>query len=85
MGDLLFAAVNIARKTSVDAETALRDGTLKFERRFKAMEALALEKGKIFTTLGLDAQEALWIEVKRLERGSPGGAVSLQTRGKISL
>jgi len=61
MGDLLFAAANLARKLDVEPETALRRATTKFERRFRRVEALAKERG-----IGpdLDALEALWNEVK---------------------
>ncbi len=68
VGDLLFAAVNVARKAGVDAETVLRNGTDKFERRFKAMELLAVEKHQVFPALGIDAQEALWQLVKQQEK-----------------
>ena len=61
IGDLLFAMVNWARKLGVDPEAALRSANAKFEGRFKAMEA---EAGEAFATLGLDAQEALWQQVK---------------------
>jgi len=62
VGDLLFAVVNWARKLGIDPEAALRAANTKFERRFKAMEA---EAGDAFPTLGLNAQEALWQQVKR--------------------
>lgn len=67
VGDLLFAAANLARKLDVDAEAALRAANGKFERRFQGMERLAAERGLSFETLGLAAQEALWQEVKRAE------------------
>jgi nucleoside triphosphate diphosphatase len=67
VGDLLFAAANLARKLDVDAEAALRAANAKFERRFRGMEALAAQRGKIFSELNLDAQEKLWLEVKRGE------------------
>lgn len=66
-GDLLFAAVNLVRAHGVDAEDALRNANAKFERRFRAMEKLATDRGKEFSALDLDAQEALWQEVKRSE------------------
>jgi len=67
IGDLLFAAANLARKLDVDAEAALRSAHAKFERRFRGMETLAAQRGEIFADLNLDAQERLWQEVKRGE------------------
>jgi len=70
MGDLLFVAANLARRLNVDPEIALRQANAKFERRFRAMEALASERGQDFTALDLDAQEALWQDVKKTERAT---------------
>jgi nucleoside triphosphate diphosphatase len=67
VGDLLFAAANLARKLDVDAEAALRAANVKFERRFHGMERLAAQRGEDFGTLSLAAQEALWQEVKRAD------------------
>ena len=67
IGDLLFAAANLARKLEVDAEAALRAANGKFERRFRGMEALARERGLVFAELSLAAQEELWQSVKRSE------------------
>jgi ATP diphosphatase len=67
VGDLLFAAANLARKLGVDAEDALRAANLKFERRFRAMEQLAKARGQEFARLDLAAQESLWLDVKRAE------------------
>ncbi len=67
MGDLLFAAANLARKLDVDAEAALRAANAKFERRFRGMEFLAAQRGEVFADLNLEAQERLWQEVKRGE------------------
>ena len=65
IGDLLFAAANLARKLDVDAEAALRAANIKFERRFRGMESLAAQRGEVFADLSLEAQERLWQEVKR--------------------
>lgn len=65
-GDLLFAAVNAVRHMGVSAEDALRAANAKFERRFRAMEALG---GEGFDALPLDDMEALWQRAKRNERG----------------
>jgi ATP diphosphatase len=67
IGDLLFAAANLARKLDVDAEAALRSANVKFERRFRGMESLAAQRGESFADLNLAAQERLWQEVKRGE------------------
>lgn len=64
VGDLLFVCANLARRLNVDPEIALRAANRKFERRFRAMEALSESKGQSFSDLGLDAQEALWQAVK---------------------
>ena len=62
MGDILFAAANLARKLDIDPEAALRRATAKFERRFRRVEALAAERG---IGTDLDALEALWQQVKQ--------------------
>jgi ATP diphosphatase len=67
VGDLLFAAANLARKLNVDAEAALRAANAKFERRFLGMESLAAQRGQLFSELDLAAQEDLWQAVKRGE------------------
>lgn len=72
-GDLLFAAVNLVRAHGIAPEDALRAANAKFEQRFRAMEAMADQAGANFAELSLDAQEALWQAVKRLEK-APSGA-----------
>jgi MazG family protein len=66
VGDLLFAAANLARKLDIEPETALRRATAKFERRFRRVEALAKERG--IGGRDLAALEALWEEVKAAEK-----------------
>lgn len=62
-GDLIFAVVNYVRAHGISAEEALRAANAKFEARFRAMEALAGPDE--FTKLSLEAQEALWQQVKK--------------------
>jgi MazG family protein len=64
VGDLLFAAANLARKLDVEPETALRRATVKFDRRFREVEKRASECG---VGRDLDALEALWQQVKAEE------------------
>jgi MazG family protein len=68
-GDLLFTMVNLARHLDVDAESALRRAGIKFERRFRNIEARLAAEGK--TPMQVDAAtlEALWTEVKESEAG----------------
>ncbi|MCA1939416.1 MAG: nucleoside triphosphate pyrophosphohydrolase [Caenispirillum bisanense] len=69
IGDLLFAVANLARKTGVDAESALRAANAKFERRFRAVEDLLEKQGKSPENSTLDEMEALWGRVKKDLRG----------------
>jgi MazG family protein len=65
MGDLLFAAANLARKLDIDPEAALRHANTKFERRFRSVELRARQQA---AGTDLDALETLWQEVKQQER-----------------
>ncbi|MFC3174480.1 nucleoside triphosphate pyrophosphohydrolase [Novosphingobium bradum] len=67
-GDLLFAAVNAVRALGIAPEEALRAANVKFERRFKRMEAISEAEGEVFAELPLGRQEALWQQVKAGER-----------------
>ena len=68
VGDLLFAAVNLARHLKVDPEAALRGANLKFERRFAHIEKSLAEGGRTPESAGLDEMERLWAEAKAKER-----------------
>jgi nucleoside triphosphate diphosphatase len=65
IGDLLFAAVNLARHARVDAESALRAASTKFERRFRAIEDSLAAQGRTPAQASLDEMEVLWNEAKR--------------------
>jgi len=67
MGDLLFAAVNLARFLHVDPEIALKKANAKFSRRFRAMEARARESGREFKELPREEMETLWDATKNAE------------------
>jgi nucleoside triphosphate diphosphatase len=62
LGDLLFAAVNLARHHGIDPETALRGATERFEARFRHVERIA---DKPLKDMDLDDLEALWQQAKR--------------------
>lgn len=61
-GDILFAAVNLARWNKIDAEQALLKANKKFEKRFRKMEELAT---KPLTQYTFDEYDALWREAKK--------------------
>ncbi len=64
VGDLLFAAVNLARHLKVDADQALRRTNRKFERRFAAIEDGLAEQGRAPADATLAEMEALWQRAK---------------------
>ncbi|MFC5577315.1 nucleoside triphosphate pyrophosphohydrolase [Lysobacter niabensis] len=68
IGDLLFVAANIARHARVDVGAAMRRANLKFERRFRTMEALADTDGTSLAALPLDVQDRYWNRAKASEK-----------------
>jgi ATP diphosphatase len=70
VGDLLFAAVNLARHLKVDPEAALRSANAKFERRFAHIENRLAEGGQTPEGATLDEMEQLWVEAKVQERAA---------------
>ena len=68
VGDLLFVAVNLARKAGVDPETALQNCNLKFENRFNYVEEQVVLKHKTFHDVSLDIMEGYWQDAKAYDR-----------------
>ena len=64
VGDLFFAVVNLARKLGVAPDNALQAANRKFTRRFRRVEAIALERGIDLQGAGLKALDEIWDEVK---------------------
>jgi len=60
IGDLLYAVVNLARKSNLDAETLLQAATDKFVRRFNAMEDEVRSQGRVLGDLDLEELDAIW-------------------------
>ncbi len=67
LGDLLFAAVNLARHLSVDPEMALRQANDRFEQRFRTVERLAAEAGRDLAAMTLEEMDELWERAKHPE------------------
>ena len=67
VGDLLFAAVNLARHLRADPESVLRATNRKFERRFASIEQALAVQGKTPQDATLAEMDALWVEAKARE------------------
>ena len=65
IGDLLFAVVNLARKSDLDAETVLQAATDKFVARFNTVEDELRGLGKKLGEVGLEELDEIWNAVKR--------------------
>ncbi len=70
IGDVLFVCANLARHAKVDVGSALRRANHKFERRFRAMEALAAADGGL-AGKPLAEQDGYWDRAKLAERKLP--------------
>jgi len=71
VGDLLFAAVNLARHLRADPEALLRQTNRKFERRFAGIERALAARGKAPQDATLAEMDALWEEAKAAEQSPP--------------
>jgi uncharacterized protein YabN with tetrapyrrole methylase and pyrophosphatase domain len=64
LGDLLFAAVNLARFVKSDPEAHLRAATGKFRRRFDQVVEKLRAEGRSVEEAGLPELDRLWEQVK---------------------
>jgi XTP/dITP diphosphohydrolase/tetrapyrrole methylase family protein/MazG family protein/ATP diphosphatase len=67
LGDVLFTAVNLARRLNVDPELALRQTTARWIARVEAADRLAAAAGEEWRTLDLDAQDRYYDQAKQAE------------------
>ena len=65
LGDILFAAVNVARFFEVDPEDALTKSSAKFISRFAYLEETALKRGLILENMSLEEMDKLYNEAKK--------------------
>ena len=68
IGDVLFAAVNLARFLKVDPEIALKRTNAKFTSRFREMERLARDTGRKLADVPREEMESFWERAKVSER-----------------
>jgi XTP/dITP diphosphohydrolase/tetrapyrrole methylase family protein/MazG family protein/ATP diphosphatase len=64
VGDVLFAAVNVARKLHVDPELALRSASARFRGRVEAAEQLAAQAGAAWNDLTPDAKLTYYAQAR---------------------
>ena len=67
VGDMLFAAVNLARFLKIDPEIAMKRASGKFSRRFRAMERKARKEGTTLAQVPRERMEEMWDEAKQAE------------------
>ncbi|CAH1662722.1 Nucleoside triphosphate pyrophosphohydrolase [Hyphomicrobiales bacterium] len=77
VGDLIFAAVNLARHAGGDAEAALALTNAKFERRFAYIERQLASAGRTTAEASLDEMEDLWQEAKHDEKAATSAEASV--------
>ncbi len=65
VGDILFAATNIARLAGCEPETSLILANRKFEKRFRHMEKLSKLKNQGMEEMSLNELEAFWNIAKK--------------------
>ncbi len=70
IGDLLFAVVNLARRSGHEAEVLLDAANRKFVRRFQAVEDEIRAGGKRMGEVSLAEMDAAWDRVKAAEGGA---------------
>jgi len=67
VGDLLFAAANLARFLRSDPESCLRRANQKFKRRFQTLEQEVGKRGRQLRECALEEMELIWNQLKARE------------------
>lgn len=70
LGDVLFAAVNVARKLKIDPELALRAAAGRFRERVGDAAALAASQNRSWDDLAAEEQLALYAGARRKRGGT---------------
>ena len=66
-GDLLFAMINLARKSNLNPDDALEFTNQKFLKRFMFIEERANAMNKKLTDMSLEEMDAIWNEAKGIK------------------
>jgi len=70
VGDLLFAAVNLARFLNADPAEALRKANQRFRRRFALLQEELRTQSRAMAECTLAELDDVWEQVKSMENGS---------------
>lgn len=65
-GDMLFALVNLARKSGINPDDALEYTNQKFRQRFMFLEEQANAAGRQLINMSLEEMDVFWNEAKKL-------------------
>jgi MazG family protein len=66
IGDLLFAVVNLTRKSKIEAESSLQAATDKFVTRFNRLEDELKTRGKRLGEVDLAEMDEIWNQIKQI-------------------
>jgi tetrapyrrole methylase family protein/MazG family protein len=83
-GDLLFAAVNVARFLKLDPEIALKKSNRKFVARFRHMEAQAASEGRKLADCNAAELDALWNRAKLHGSAAPRQGSATAVKRKVA-
>ncbi len=67
LGDVLFAAVNLARHLDVDPERALRRSAARFETRYRFIERCLSRDNRTISDCSVEELDALWTSAENEE------------------
>ena len=73
IGDLLFAAVNLARWYDVDAESVLREANTRFRERFNIIEEAARSQRRVVSDFSLEEMDVIWETAKKVSKWPDSG------------
>ncbi len=66
-GDILFASINILRKTGINSQEALEYANNKFTKRYNYSEMLAQKENKNFAEVSLEKKQKYWLKSKKIK------------------
>ena len=66
-GDILFASINILRKTGINSQEALEYANNKFTKRYNYSEILAQKENKTFAEVSLEKKHKYWLKSKKIK------------------